>query len=245
MSLLLLNIFKWLPWNAALFAHLLVTPWGRPCCSFTLLLSAVQEDMEVCPKRRCCHLLTLVVIPATAYIQDNAQGWGTGISSASYTIWQEWQLNVRNLHVTRVQNVTAQHRWGQSLPRQQWLKPLIFLHVLSGLAARMTAHAEWHQKTSAWDFYFLFPPKKIVSVCCCLNEWLKFQIPQQQPSTDRGARFLPADRSQTSPTHDQASEAQVLFHNRREEVWEAICSLSWDHSVQANQKLCWPPDFHS
>lgn len=107
-------------------------------------------------KEKMLPLLTPVVIPTTAYIQDNAQGWETSISSAGYSIWQAWQLNMRNLHITRVQNVTAQRRWGhvtgQSLPWQRWLKPVCFLHVLLGLAARITARSEWHQKTSAGEF---------------------------------------------------------------------------------------------
>lgn len=137
-------------------------------------------------KEKMLPLLTLGLIPTAAYILSSNHGWETSISSAAYSIWQRWQLSFKNLHITHVGHVTAQQRWDQvpeqSLPWQQWLKSLHFLHVLSGLAARMIACSQWHQNASVWEFIFS-PPQRIISVCWLLNEWLKSQIPQQPSST--------------------------------------------------------------
>lgn len=138
-------------------------------CSPSSGVNLEAEDIVVLP---CCSvrswrctekmlpLVTLAVIPTAAYILSNTHGWETSISSAAYSIWQMWQLSFTNLHVTHVRHVTAQSRWDQvpeqSLPWQQWLTPLSFLHVLLDLAVIMTACSEWHQNASVWEFFF-FP----------------------------------------------------------------------------------------
>lgn len=73
----------------------------------------------------------------------------------------------------------------------------------------MTAYSEWHH-WKLWLGNSAPSPRESLSVCWCLNECLKSQIPQPHTSTEHGPCFLPTERIQTSPTQAEFPEPRCF-----------------------------------